>query len=516
MGMKFRSPEEQRTNRLKNTSRNVIAGFISTILATVIPFVMRTLIKTHLGSDFLGLNNLFLSIINLLSSAELGIGTVIVFFLYSPVAQNDKSLIEATVNELKKLYQLIGLAFLTVGFILVPFLQIIIKSGNPVGNNIYLLFLCILLSNSLQFFLFPELVSLSNAYQQNSINSLIAIISQVIAYGIQFCSVLIFKSYYLYVFSLFIQCVSVVILRKFMLNIYFSDIHAQGILSKDMKKGIKKRVLSMVGHQLDEKIFSSIDDLFLSSFYGLSIVATYGNYYYVIVALTMVSTIFLNSSMASLGNAIVTEDAKNNYCRFKKILFLNSAFSCWTTACLLYLYQDFIYLWMGELKFENTMVYLFCIYYYLSQVRRPVQLFKNAAGMWYHDRFRPYIAIIIDLILDIVLIPRIGYSGAIISSIVCLIAITIPWESMVMFKYYFHKSIKEYILLLSINMIKDVFTVILSVYACNRIIVTSTTIISFVLKAFLCSIISIMLFFIVNISNTELRKWIHLLGVYIK
>ena len=41
-------------------------------------------------------------------------------------------------------------------------------------------------------------------------------------------------------------------------------------------------------------------------------------------------------------------------------------------------------------------------------------------SMWWNDRYKPYVSMIIDLILDAVLINIIGIKGAIISSIVCI------------------------------------------------------------------------------------------------
>ena len=70
-------------------------------------------------------------------------------------------------------------------------------------------------------------------------------------------------------------------------------------------------------------------------------------------------------------------------------------------------------------------------------MRQAVLTFKNANGMWYNDRFKPYMSMICDIFLDIVLVRHIGAMGAIISSIICLSLIEIPWETNVLFNNYF-------------------------------------------------------------------------------
>ena len=75
--------------RLKNSRRNIISGFLNLMVATVLPFINRTIIIHTLGSEFTGLSDLFSSILEVLNIAEFGFSVVIVYYLYEPLAQND-------------------------------------------------------------------------------------------------------------------------------------------------------------------------------------------------------------------------------------------------------------------------------------------------------------------------------------------------------------------------------------------------------------------------------------------
>ena len=70
-------------------------------------------------------------------------------------------------------------------------------------------------------------------------------------------------------------------------------------------------------------------------------------------------------------------------------------------------------------------------------------VYKDAAGIWWEDRFRPYVSMVINVVLNITLVQLIGISGVILSTVFSLF-ISIPWENYTFFKYVFHRSSKSY------------------------------------------------------------------------
>ena len=54
---------------------------------------MRTAMIYLMGVEYLGLNSLFTSILQVLNLAELGVGSAMVYSMYKPIAENDKSTI---------------------------------------------------------------------------------------------------------------------------------------------------------------------------------------------------------------------------------------------------------------------------------------------------------------------------------------------------------------------------------------------------------------------------------------
>ena len=64
-------------NRTQNASRNIVFGMMLKIYQLLIPFIMRTAMIYILGVEYLGLNSLFMSILQVLNLAELGVGSAI-------------------------------------------------------------------------------------------------------------------------------------------------------------------------------------------------------------------------------------------------------------------------------------------------------------------------------------------------------------------------------------------------------------------------------------------------------
>ena len=85
-------------SRSKNAKRNIVYGILNRIVMILFPFAIRTVMLYILGSEYLGLDSLFSSILSFLSLAELGVGNALVYSMYRPIVENDADLICALLN----------------------------------------------------------------------------------------------------------------------------------------------------------------------------------------------------------------------------------------------------------------------------------------------------------------------------------------------------------------------------------------------------------------------------------
>ena len=96
-------------NRTANAARNIAFGLISKLYQMLVPFFMRTAIIYLLGVEYLGLNSLFVSVLQVLNLAELGVGSAMVYSMYKPIAEDDEVTICALMKLYRTYYRVIGL-----------------------------------------------------------------------------------------------------------------------------------------------------------------------------------------------------------------------------------------------------------------------------------------------------------------------------------------------------------------------------------------------------------------------
>ena len=126
-------------SRTEYSMINILVGVIGYIINTIFGFVCRIVFVKCLSADYLGVSGLFTNILTMLSLAELGVGSAIVYALYRPLAEHDENKIASLIKLYGKAYRLIGCTVLIIGIILIPFLRIIINQQPDIEESIYLL-----------------------------------------------------------------------------------------------------------------------------------------------------------------------------------------------------------------------------------------------------------------------------------------------------------------------------------------------------------------------------------------
>ena len=77
-------------SRVKNSLKNISNSLMSQIISLIANFVVRTIFIKYLGEEYLGVNGLFTNILSILSLAELGFGSAMIYNMYKPLAEITK------------------------------------------------------------------------------------------------------------------------------------------------------------------------------------------------------------------------------------------------------------------------------------------------------------------------------------------------------------------------------------------------------------------------------------------
>ena len=303
------------SNKLKNTKRNIFFGFLNKIVAMLFPFAVRSIIIFKLGMEYVGLNSLFASILQVLSLAELGFGSAIIFSMYKPIATNDLAEIGALLNLYRKTYHIIGGIILCVGMFLVPFLNHLISGGYPENINIQILYLIYLFNTVSSYFLYAYKQSLLLAYQRVDVDSNIATIVNIVMYVIQILALVFTSNYYCYIVWLPISTIVINLWRNAKISRMFPNIQCVGNVSIEVKKDIFKRVTGLILTRICQVCRNSFDSIIISAFLGLTLLGKYQNYYYVMNTIIGFLGIVTSAVVAGIGNDVVTKSAEENYSR---------------------------------------------------------------------------------------------------------------------------------------------------------------------------------------------------------
>ena len=79
----------KKNSRTTNTLYNFTSSIGGQFITILMHFVTRTAFIATLGKSYLGINGLFSNILTVLSLAEFGVGSAILFKLYEPISKED-------------------------------------------------------------------------------------------------------------------------------------------------------------------------------------------------------------------------------------------------------------------------------------------------------------------------------------------------------------------------------------------------------------------------------------------
>lgn len=432
--------------RTDNVKRNLIFNMIKYATQLVLQFVLRTVLIYVMGAEYIGLNGLFTNIFSFLSLTELGIGSAIVFSMYKPIAENDIEKVKTLQNLYKKFYSIIIIVIFALGMVLTPFLKFFVNGEVPSDINIYVLFVMYLLNTLVGYFCAHKR-SLLFAYQRNDVENKIRTFCLLLSTVLQVIVLLVFKNYYVYFsISILFMVVECVLIYRTANKMYPEIRGKSNPLDADTKKEVVKNVTALSMHKIGSAVVFSTDNILTSIFCGIVVLGAYSNYSLITAALTSMFALFINALQGSVGNLVASQTNEYAYSRFKVLRLIFSYLSAFTTICLVVLLQPFIKLWTNDAIYllDFSTVILICLSFYFSRMRVSVGTFKDAAGLFWNNKWMPIAESLVNLGVSIVLGYFMGINGIFIGTIVSTLVAPFWVEPYVLYKHYFKRGVADY------------------------------------------------------------------------
>lgn len=498
-------------SRVTNASKNIKYGYLGNLLSLLLKFISRTVFIYTIGTTYLGVNGLYINILSVLSFAELGIGTAMNYSLYKPVAENDKEKIKALMDLYKYSYRWIALIVAMIGLALIPFLDLIVKEPGIISSNELIIYYLIFLFNTVSTYFVVYKYSLVNAEQKNYIQTNIKTMTIALTTVFQIIILIFMRSFLFYLLTAAI----IELIQKIFANRYLNQRYPYLLdknirkLSKEEKEPIKKNIKALVTHKIGDISVHQTDNILISSFINITTVGLVSNYTLIISSVTSFINIIFNSLISGFGNLIATESIDKQFELFKVYRFVG--FWCYGYASIAFiiLINPFIELWIGsEMLVASIVIYLIIIDYYLKGHRIVVNNFKVAAGIFDEDKYIGLIQAVVNLVVSIVMVRRIGLPGIFVGTVVQGLVSTLT-KPFIVYNKVFKKSGMEYykdsLIYLIVLMIP-----LLGLELIKNYILQNLTILNFIVMTALVAIIPNLIFILFLRKRKEFKYLLQL------
>lgn len=491
-------------SRTNNTVKNTTVALAEQLVYNVMSFACRTVFVYTLGEKYLGFNGLFGDILTVLSLAELGVGTAILYSMYKPVALQDEKKVAALLNLYRKVYHRMGILIALVGVCLTPFLNFFI-SGIPDMPEVPIIYLLYLTNTVVSyFFIYKKSILIAN--QKSRIASVIYSVTMMGQNILQIVFLLITYNFITYLIIQVLATlanniiVSIYVDRKYL----FLKKYKNEYVDAETKKKIFTNVKAMFLSRLSSAIVTSTDNILISKFVSTIVLGLYSNYTLFTTMLRTVITKIFEALTGSIGNLVVSESKEHAYRIFRRIWFVNYWLVAFCSVTLFALVNPFISLWIGKtFLLEDKVVLMVCLNLFMRLIRNTFLVFNDTYGHFVELQFKCIVEAIINLVVSLLLVLpfNLGIMGILVGTFISNILTNFWYEPFLLFKKTYGVGLHIYFgLFLKYFVVMSVSAGI-TYYVCN-VLISMENWFGFLVKLLFCFGF-INLFYCVIYSKTD-------------
>ena len=397
---------------------NVIASVGTNAIILITAFIVQKALVATMGADYNGINGLFSSIISMMSLADLGIGTAIIYHMYQPVAERNTTMINTLLHFYKKCYIVISGVVLAIGVVVGLFLPMLVGDVD-IPDSIYLIYVLFLLDCLCSYFLAYK-KSLLYADMMNYIPDTIYFVTYLVQNALQVYVLIAFHSFLLF---LIVKTLGKIV-SNLLISVYISRKYPftrgkqVAPVPEEIKSDIVTKVKGLLCHKLGKMLVTGSDSIVITGVLGLGVMNLYTNYHLIIGGITALLNRIFETLTNSVGNFLLDSSKERNREVYQKIDFLNFwCFGCVAVGMYAVL-QPMVTLWLGEnFLFDKTVLFVLVVNFYMEGMRARVNTFKEAAGIFHEDRRIPLVEAGLNLTVSIVLAKLMGAAGVFLGTI---------------------------------------------------------------------------------------------------
>lgn len=410
--------------RTRKSIINTVVSFGSQFIIILLGFISRRVLIYNVGVQYLGIHGLMSNILTVFSLAESGIGVAIGYALYKPLAEKNIEQVKSLMRFFKYTYRALAAGTAVMGMAFYPLLPFFLKDNTaPDANIIYLMFLF----SSVVSYLWVYKTTLNSSDQNKYLYTIANTVSQIL--------VLVLKVLVLYFTQNYILYLSIDIGTTVVKNLIFCRIVDKRYpylkdknvrkLDAETKKGLFTNIKALFLGKIGYIISQCSDNLVISSIVSVTAVGLYSNYTTLISSVSGFVSTFSGGVTASMGNLIASDSKDRVYRIYKRIDFINFWLYTFSAICLLCLIEPFVAIWLGEEFILSRGILILAVsIYYLRGLNSGIEIAKNAAGLYYPDRYVPMCEAFLNMGISIALAPRYGVTGVLLGTLLSFLVLS--------------------------------------------------------------------------------------------
>ncbi len=399
------------------TLKNSIWGILQQVIVCILSLFSRRVMIDTIGVEGVGLNALLTSVITMLSLAELGIGTAIVYHMYAPIAANDQKQIARLMHTYRNIYRIIAAVIFLLGLSLLPFMHRIVSDTDYSARYIRIIFVLFLLQTTSSY-LFTYKRSMLSADQKQYVITIFDLCYKIFTIVAGIIVLKLTRELACYLVLLIVSTVAenLLISQKVDRMYPYLKKHCAS-LPKEENIAIAKDVKNIFIGKVSGVITTSTDSILINAFVGTVQTGLYSNYNIILGTLTATLKQLASAMRGSVGNLIATEPPKHIHVVLNRLMFLMFYLASFCACCLTGLIDPFITLAFGEGLLLHRVTVFICIFnLYMSTVDIPIWNFVAAAGLFRYDKYISLIGSGMNLLISFLLGKRIGMAGILLGT----------------------------------------------------------------------------------------------------
>lgn len=401
------------------TLLNILSNIILQITNIITWFIIPKIILSCFGSDVNGLVSSISQFLSYISLVEGGISGVVMASLYKPLVNQDNEKLSSVIRTSDKFYKRIGLIFVIYSILLGMIYPIIFKTG---FSYLYVFSLVIILAINLfiQYMFSITFKNLLNADKKGYIVSFLQSLILILGVILSYISVLIYPSIHILKFITgIIFVIQPIIFSKYVNKNY--NINRKAKIDNDL---IKQR---WNGFAINVAAFihNCTDIAILTIFTNLATVSIYSVYTIVTNGLRAIYNAISSAIVPTIGQAYAKKEMQelDNKLDLYEFISFTTVFFMFTITGLLI--TPFIVLYTKGVNDANYNQALFGVLIVLSEalylIKSPHLNLAYSANKFKELTIPAYIEAIINIVISIILVNKLGIVGVAIGTIIAML-----------------------------------------------------------------------------------------------